>query len=187
MKKVKDGEYLYIPNYFSENECVYIFTTLLEEIRWKQEPIQLFGKKVLTPRLTAWYGEKSYAYSGRIFHPQAWTNTLIEIKKRIEKTIPINFNSVLLNRYRNGNDSVAWHADNEKELGINPVIASVSFGATRNFKLRHLQTKETIELLLSNGSLLIMQGALQHHWQHQIPKTKKIVGERINLTFRVIQ
>lgn len=117
----------------------------------------------------------------------SWTNTLIEIKKRIEKTIPINFNSVLLNRYRNGNDSVAWHADNEKELGINPVIASVSFGATRNFKLRHLQTKETIELLLSNGSLLIMQGALQHHWQHQIPKTKKIVGERINLTFRVIQ
>lgn len=105
----------------------------------------------------------------------------------MESIVDVIFNSVLLNRYRHGNDSISWHADNEKELGNNPVIASVNFGASRVFQLKHIETKEKITIELSHGSLLVMQGELQHFWQHQIPKTKKVVGERINLTFRVIQ
>ena len=108
-------------------------------------------------------------------------------KNKIEKHENISFNSVLLNRYRNGNDSISWHTDAERELGIRPIIASVSFGATRTFQLRHINTKEKLEIELTHGSLLIMQGELQHFWQHQIPKTKKVLGERINLTFRTIK
>jgi alkylated DNA repair dioxygenase AlkB len=111
---------------------------------------------------------------------------LLEIKNRIEPVAGLTFNRVLLNLYRDGRDSVSWHTDAEPELGRNPVIASVSFGASRKFQLRHLHTKEKIELELTHGSLLIMQGELQHYWQHQIPKTNKTVGERINLTFRVM-
>jgi alkylated DNA repair dioxygenase AlkB len=112
---------------------------------------------------------------------------LLEIKAKIEPIADVNFNSVLLNRYRNGSDSISWHTDAEKELGLNPIIASVNFGATRNFQLRHIETKEKIDIDLSHGCLLIMQGELQHFWQHQIPKTTKPVNERINLTFRVIK
>jgi alkylated DNA repair dioxygenase AlkB len=112
---------------------------------------------------------------------------LVSIKSKIEPIAKVDFNSVLLNRYRDGNDSISWHTDAEKELGINPIIASVNFGATRKFQLRHIKTKEKLEIELTHGSLLIMQGELQHFWQHQVPKTTQKVGERINLTFRVIK
>ncbi len=139
--------------------------------------------------MTAWYGDndKPYSFSGITLNPNNWTSELTEIKKKIETMCNVNFNSVLLNLYRNGQDSISWHTDAEKELGINPVIASVNFGATRKFQLRHIKTKEKIEIELTHGSLLIMQSELQHYWQHQVPKTNKAIGERINLTFRVIK
>jgi alkylated DNA repair dioxygenase AlkB len=111
----------------------------------------------------------------------------LEIKRKIEPLVSINFNSVLLNLYRDGNDSISWHSDTEKELGKNPIIASVNFGETRTFQLKHMNTGERIDLQLEHGSLLIMGGAMQHYWQHQVPKTKKIIDKRINLTFRVIK
>lgn len=140
-------------------------------------------------RLTAWYGDndKPYSFSGITLKPKSWNNELISIKEKIEPISKVKFNSVLLNLYRSGNDSISWHTDAEKELGVNPIIASVNFGATRKFQLRNNNTKEKIEIELTNGSLLIMQGELQHYWQHQVPKTNKVVGERINLTFRVIK
>jgi alkylated DNA repair dioxygenase AlkB len=149
----------------------------------------MYGKELLFPRLTAWYGDndKSYTFSGITLRPNDWTEELFEIKNAIEKETIDKFNSVLLNLYRSGNDSISWHTDAEKELGINPVIASVSFGDVRKFQLKHKETKEKIEILLTHGSLLIMQGELQHFWKHQIPKTKKTVKERINLTFRIIK
>ena len=150
--------------------------------------MNMYGKKTNFPRLTAWYGDddKSYSFSGITLQPLPWTNEIIDIKSKIEPIAKRKFNSVLLNLYRNGNDSISWHTDAEKELGINPIIASVNLGATRMFQLRHIQTKRKIEIELTHGSFLLMQGELQHFWQHQVPKTTKIVGERINLTFRVI-
>lgn len=148
----------------------------------------MYGKKVLFPRLTAWYGDndKPYSFSGITLSPNPWTKELQEIKNKISLHTSVNFNSVLLNRYRSGNDSISWHTDAEPELGINPTIASVNFGATRKFQLRHIKTNEKLEIELSHGSLLIMEGELQHFWQHQVPKTSKPIGERINLTFRLI-
>jgi alkylated DNA repair dioxygenase AlkB len=151
--------------------------------------MNMYGKKVAFPRLTAWYGDndKPYSFSGITLAPKIWTKELVDIKEKIEPVSKIRFNSVLLNRYRSGNDSISWHTDAEKELGRNPIIASVNFGATRKFQLRHIKTKEKLEIELTHGSLLIMQGELQHFWQHQVPKTSQNVAERINLTFRVIK
>jgi alkylated DNA repair dioxygenase AlkB len=151
--------------------------------------MNMYGKKIDFPRLTAWYGnnDKPYSFSGITLQPLPWTSEILTIKSKIEPIAKTEFNSVLLNLYRDGNDSISWHTDAEKELGINPIIASVNFGATRKFQLRHIKTKEKLEIELTHGSLLIMQGELQHFWQHQVPKTSKVVGERINLTFRVIK
>ena len=152
----------------------------------------MYGKENPVPRLEAWYGDsgKSYAYSGIRMEPNSWTPELQEIKKAIETESEIKFNSVLINYYRDGQDRVAWHSDDEKELGKNPVIGSVSLGAERTFKLRHKHYK-TNELkksiILKNGSFLLMEGTTQHHWMHEIPRTAKPIGPRINLTFRVIQ
>ena len=189
LTQITNGEYIYIPNFFGKAECDVYFKKLLEEISWKQESMNMYGKTLDFPRLTAWYGDndKPYSFSGIMLKPQTWTTTLLEIKKQIETKAQVHFNSVLLNLYRNGNDSISWHTDAEKELGINPIIASVNFGATRRFQLRHNTNNEKIELNLSHGSLLIMQGELQHYWQHQVPKTKQVVKERINLTFRTIK
>ena len=132
----------------------------------------------------------SYTYSGIQMNAKPWTNELLEIKKSIEPLARTQFNSVLINYYRDGRDRVAWHSDDEKELGLNPVIASISFGAERKFKLRHKRFKENQlkhEIILPNGSLLIMSGVTQHHWLHEIPRTAKPIGPRINLTFRVIR
>ncbi len=187
-KHIQNGEYLLINNFLSSIESKSIFNSLNETIKWKQESMNMYGKKVDFPRLTSWYGDndKPYSFSGMTLQPNNWTEDLLLIKSKIEPEANVKFNSVLLNLYRNGNDSISWHTDAEKELGKNPIIASVNFGAARVFQLRHIQTKEKIDLELTDGSLLIMKGELQHFWQHQVPKTSKTVGERINLTFRVI-
>ena len=185
----KDGEVLLHPNLFNTEECGQYFNSLTQEIDWNQEPITIFGKKVMQPRLTALYGDPftSYQYSGIRMKAKAWNPMLLDIKKRIEAIAKTKFNIALLNLYRNENDSMGWHRDNEKELGLNPIIGSISFGETRVFKLRHYfekQIKTSIEL--SNGSFLLMRGATQHHWEHSIPKSSKTLGTRINLTFRTL-
>ena len=185
---VDNGEYIYSPNFFSKTESDLFLKSLKENILWKQESMNMYGKKIDFPRLTAWYGDndKPYKFSGITLQPLPWTTVILAIKNKIEPQAKVIFNSVLLNRYRDGNDSISWHTDAEPELGKNPIIASVNFGDTRKFQLRHINTKEKLEIELSHGSLLIMQGELQHFWQHQVPKTTQNVTERINLTFRVI-
>jgi len=186
---LKDGELVYCPQFFPLPEANHYLHTLLSSINWQQESMVMYGKPVLFPRLMAWYGDagSSYSFSGKTYHPSPWTNELLQIKEAIAPLSGVDFNSVLLNRYRNGKDSMGWHADDEPELGINPVIASVNLGATRRFMLRHVKEGDKFELELQHGSLLVMKGALQHHWQHQVPKTTKVLAERINLTFRVVQ
>ncbi|MDT3404290.1 alpha-ketoglutarate-dependent dioxygenase AlkB family protein [Mucilaginibacter terrae] len=188
INKVANGEFCFFPSFFNKLESDDFFQVLRKNISWKQESMNMYGKKIPFPRLTAWYGDqdKPYSFSGLTLKPQIWTNELLEIRARIEPVANVRFNSVLLNLYRSGNDSISWHTDAEKELGINPVIASVNFGETRTFQLRHIKTKEKIEIHLTHGSLLIMKGETQHFWQHQIPKTSKVVRERINLTFRFL-
>lgn len=180
---------MFFPEFFSAEESKNYFENLIRSIAWQQDEIRMFGKLLPIPRLQAWYGDemKSYTYSGIKMTPNSWTKTLLAIKYRIESVCSETFSSVLLNRYRDGQDSMGWHADDEKELGQNPVIASVNFGATRTFQMRRKDDhKEKKVLELGNGSLLVMQGSTQHFWQHQIPKTAKEVGERVNLTFRRI-
>jgi alkylated DNA repair dioxygenase AlkB len=186
---LKDGELVYYPQFFTLPEANRYMQLLMTTVNWQQEGMMMYGKQVPFPRLMAWYGSagSSYAFSGKVYTPERWTDELLEIKDRITPVAGVDFNSVLLNRYRNGKDSMGWHADDEPELGINPVIASVNLGASRRFMLRHVKEGHKFELELQHGSLLIMQGVLQHHWQHQVPKTAKVLRERINLTFRVIR
>ena len=185
-----DGEVIFYPHFFSIQESECLFSDLYSSVKWKQDTIHFYGKKIPLPRLTGWYGDegKSYTYSGIEQHPDPWTPTLKLIKSKAEEISEVTFNSVLLNLYRDGKDSVSWHSDDEPELGENPIIASISFGATRRFSLKHKISKDyKIDINLLNGSLLLMKGETQHCWQHQIPKTSKFVEPRINLTFRVIQ
>jgi len=184
-----DGEAYLFSDFFTTQESYIFLAELKEQVSWKEEPIIIFGKKIMQPRLTAWFGDegKSYSYSGITMHPNAWNDTLLEIKSRVETQAGVAFNSALLNLYRYGQDSNGWHSDNEKTLGYNPVIASVSFGASRIFQFKHRNDKtKKANIALTHGSLLLMQGATQHHWLHCIPKTKKPVDIRINITFRVI-
>lgn len=185
----KDGEVLFIDNFFKRSYSDKMFDALSKSIQWGQESINIYGNQHNIPRLTAWYGDSGnpYKYSGISMNPIPWIDDLIDIKEKIKKIDSTEFNSVLLNLYRDGKDSVSWHSDDEDELGVNPVIASVSFGSSRIFKLRHLEDKTTKDIELSHGSLLIMRGETQHKWEHQIPKTSKKIGPRINLTFRVIK
>jgi alkylated DNA repair dioxygenase AlkB len=188
--KIKDGELYYDRFFFSNIEANKYFNLLKKEIQWQQDNIKIFGKIYPQPRLTALYANnnKSYSYSNIKMQPITFTPTLFDIKSKIEKRINSQFTSCLLNLYRNGQDSNGWHADNEKELGLNPVIASLSLGAERVFHMKHRNDKkEKVKINLTNGSLLVMRGRTQHHWLHQIPKTRKKVGERINLTFRIIK
>jgi alkylated DNA repair dioxygenase AlkB len=183
------GEVFYYPEFFSTQESHELFTELLNNISWRQEPIKLFGKEIMQPRLTAWYADKgvNYSYSGITMQALDWTESLIKIKTRVEQKSKSKFNSALLNLYRNGNDSMGWHRDNEKELGVNPVIASVSFGVSRKFQMRTYKEKtDLISLELRDGSFLLMQGESQPYWEHSVPKTKKIRGTRINITFRQV-
>lgn len=184
-----DGDVRYYPDFFSKAESDLFLERLKADIPWKQEPIRIFGREIMQPRLTAWYGDsdKVYHYSGIVMKIHPWASCLPEIKSRVEKLTQTVFTGVLLNYYRSGSDSMGWHRDNEKELGINPLIASVSFGITRLFQFRYYTDKKTkLDITLTHGSLLIMQGPTNHFWEHQLPKSKKATGERINLTFRTI-
>lgn len=180
----------YYPNFFDVNQSKLLFEKLLHEIPWQQDNITVFGKTHPQPRLTALFGNegKQYSYSNIIMKPHSWNPLLMFIKSEIEAVCNENFTTVLLNLYRNGKDSNGWHADNEKELGRNPIIASVSFGAERIFHLQHNSISDAKQkIILQNGSLLIMKDETQHFWKHQIPKTTKEIGPRINLTFRIIK
>ena len=160
-----------------------------KNIQWKQDSIRLFGKSIPLPRLTSWYGDsgKGYTYSGIKSEPNAWNKGLLYIKEHIEEVANIEFNSVLLNWYRDGEDHLHWHKDDEKELGKNPVIASVNFGEKRDFMVRSAHNhKCKFTVPLTHGSLLIMSGQMQHFWEHAVPKRKKVSKSRFNLTFRVI-
>ncbi len=185
-----DADVLFYEDFFSEEESNRYFDTLRETIAWEQQELKMFGKQIALPRLTAWYGDegKPYSYSGITHHPHRWTPELLEIKSKIESVADLAFNSVLLNLYRDEQDSVGWHSDDETELGENPVIASVSFGDVRQFQFKHkTNDSQRLALDLTSGSLLLMRGATQHHWKHRIPKSKQAKSERMNLTFRVIR
>jgi len=184
-----DAEIEYHPSLFNSEKANELFELLKNEIPWQHDEITVYGKKHLQPRLTSLFGNdgKPYGYSNIIMQPNRWNPLLMFIKNEIEVICNENFTTVLLNYYRNGKDSNGWHADNEKELGRNPIIASVSFGAERVFQLKHNVTNQRQNINLENGSLLVMKGTTQHFWKHQIPKSSKEIGARINLTFRIIK
>lgn len=184
------GDAVFFGSFFSTEESDRLLIVLEQETKWRQEKIKFYGKEIDIPRLTAWYGDsgKTYTYSGIRNEALPWTPTLALIKDRIEAVAGASFNSVLLNFYRSGKDGVAWHSDDEPELGPEPTIGSVSFGGTRcfQFKSKIRTDLDRVDLDLTHGSLLVMRGLTQRNWQHQIPKTKKPVSSRINLTFRKI-
>lgn len=176
-------------HFLTSEESDQLFSQLLENTPWKQRTQTIYDKKVLTPRLTAWYGddEKSYKLGGSEFEVNAWTPQLLSLKNKIEEAFGHEFNSVLLNLYRDNNDSVTWHRDKESRYGDRPVIASLSLGQTRKFdfrKLDHHQSRYSIPL--PHGSLLMMKGDLQESWEHRIAKSALHMKERINLTFRLV-
>ncbi|MBV9852134.1 MAG: alpha-ketoglutarate-dependent dioxygenase AlkB [Armatimonadetes bacterium] len=184
-----DAEIMFWPDFFPPEEGGALFRALREGTGWRQETVRMFGRPVAQPRLIAWHGDagKSYTYSGLTVHAEPWTPTLLAIKARVEPACGAAFNSVLLNLYRDGRDSVSWHSDDEPELGENPVIGSVSLGAARRFGLKHKEHAELRHSLeLTPGSLLVMRGPTQRHWRHQVPRTGRPSGPRINLTFRLI-
>jgi alkylated DNA repair dioxygenase AlkB len=185
-----DAEIIYYPHFFKKKEADVIFAQLINDIPWQQDDIRVYGKIHPQPRLTALFGNegKPYSYSNIKMQPHPWTMLLQKIKSYVESFTDTNFTTVLLNQYRDGKDGNGWHADNEKELGTNPVIASLSFGTERVFQLKHNSISGLKQnILLEHGSLLLMKGTTQHFWKHQIPKTAKPIGPRINLTFRVIK
>ncbi|WP_233357698.1 alpha-ketoglutarate-dependent dioxygenase AlkB family protein [Haloflavibacter putidus] len=185
-----NSKLIYYERFLDAPRANSLFGKLLAEIKWQQDKITLFGKTHLQPRLTALFSvkEKTYTYSGITMHPQAFPDYLYSILLELNKKFDTNFNTCLVNLYRDGADSNGWHADNEKELGKNPVIASISLGEIRKFKIKHnTLKKEKLDFWLESGSLLLMAGETQHYWKHQIPKTKKPVKPRINLTFREIK
>ncbi len=186
---MKDADVVYYPAFFNNLKAIDYFKTLYNTINWKQDHITLFGKTHLQPRLTAFFAENlnSYSYSNIVMKPNLFTPELLEIKTTVESHLKLEFTSCLANLYRDGSDSNGWHADNEKELGSQPIIASVSFGAERVFHFKHRHIKEEKrKFVLGDGSLLLMRGDTQKYWLHQVSKTRKNIGKRINLTFRII-
>jgi alkylated DNA repair dioxygenase AlkB len=183
-----DGELYLIKEFYRLPESDQLFTALETGLAWQEEAIFIFRRWVKVPRLMCWYGDPDayYCYSGVNHQPRQWTTTLQSVRATVEQQCQYAFNSVLANLYRGGKDSMGCHADDEKELGLNPVIASLSLGDQRLFKLHHKKRKETLNIILGHGDLLVMTGTLQHHWLHSIPKTRKFKTPRINLTFRKI-
>jgi alkylated DNA repair dioxygenase AlkB len=188
---IPGGELHYYPGAFTADESTALLAKLRDTVNWTRREIRLYGRRIMMPRLIAWYADPGveYEYSGQSSPHNDWTSELLAIKARVETISRHAFNGALLNFYRDGNDSMSWHSDDERSLGVNPVIASISFGATRIFQLRHRRERsiKPLTLALTSGSLLIMSGETQHHWQHRLPKTKKATGERINITLRRIQ
>ena len=186
---LQDAEILYFPDFLKDSLAKQYFNTFSQETPWRQDKLNFGGRSVPVPRLQAWFGDKRtrYSYSGLTLEPLPWTRPLEILRDKISELADTQFNSVLLNYYRNGQDSVAWHSDDETELGKEPIIASLSLGATRRFELKHKterQPKSVCEL--GNGSLLVMGKGIQGNWQHAIPKQPGITEGRINLTFRFI-
>lgn len=179
----------YHPGLFDEQESEALLNKFIVGSPWKQKVQKMYDKEVITPRLTAWYADaQTYDYTSlRRSKPNVWTPELLMIKQRVEVIAGVRFNSVLLNYYRDGNDSVAWHSDNEKALGKRPVIASVSFGQVRCFDIRSkADYREKYSIRLESGALMIMKGDLQVGWEHRVAKSVKPMGARVNLTFRVV-
>jgi alkylated DNA repair dioxygenase AlkB len=184
-----DAEARLWPAAFEPEEASQLLGELIAGIDWQQEEVLIFGQRRPVPRLVAWHGDPgaSYTYSGTPHDPLPWTETLDRIRSRVFALTGSGFNSVLLNLYRDGRDGMGWHADDEPELGRDPVIASVSLGAPRRFCFRHRRDRALkLDVTLSNGSLLLMSGATQHHWVHSVPKTALPAGRRLNLTFRTV-
>jgi alkylated DNA repair dioxygenase AlkB len=183
-----DGTVNYYGVILKSDEANFYYSALLNSIEWKNDEAIIFGKKYITKRKVAWYGDLpyEYAYSNTTKKALPWTNELLELKLRIEKESGEQFNSCLLNLYHNGDEGMAWHSDAEKDLKKNGAIGSLSFGAERKFSFKHKENKETVSVLLEHGSLLVMKNQTQSHWLHRLPPTKKIFQPRVNLTFRTI-
>lgn len=183
---MQQGNTVLYSRFLLTHEADKYFQQLRGSLAWRQDHIKLYGREVKIPRLQAWYGdaEASYQYSGLLMQPLPWTPPLSALKNRCEQQTQTQFNSVLANLYRDGQDSMGWHSDDEPELGSQPVIASLSLGQSRNFDFRHKHTGEKIRIPLHHGDLLVMSGSTQQYWQHGISKTRKVLSERINLTFR---
>ncbi|WP_428977327.1 alpha-ketoglutarate-dependent dioxygenase AlkB family protein [Thalassotalea euphylliae] len=179
---------IFEPQFYGMQQAQQLFEQLYQELAWRQDDIFVYGRQITIPRLQAWYGDnqQAYTYSGLTLNALPWTSTLAQVKQAVEAYSGCSFNSCLANLYRDGNDSVSWHSDDEAELGINPVIASVSLGAKRDFQLKHKAQSEKLTVPLNSGSLLMMAGETQHYWQHCIAKSKRVKSPRINLTFRQI-
>ena len=188
VSELDDADIEYLPNFIVHDDALNLYQQLINETQWRQEVIKVYGKSHPTPRLSCWMGDAglSYGYSHTRMEAVEWSSTLIEIKQKIEAATSTDFNSVLINNYRDGKDTNGWHSDDEPELGQNPIIASVSLGAPRDFHLRHKSKKSQYKMTLENGSLLMMRGRTQHFWQHHIPK-RAVAQGRINLTFRTIK
>ncbi len=184
----KDGAVNYYGNLLTAQKADYYLESLLNTIAWRNDEALIFGKRIITKRKVAWYGEKpfEYTYSNTTKLALPWTPELIELKNIAEQTSGETFNSCLLNLYHNGSEGMAWHSDAEKDLKKNGAIGSMSFGAERKFMFKHKQTKETIGLKLEHGSLLVMKDSTQTHWLHRLPPTTTIITNRVNLTFRTI-
>jgi alkylated DNA repair dioxygenase AlkB len=183
-----DGEVMYISSFYSNHQATELLNEFASYKQYKQREIILFGKRFKSPRLEAFFAKnkQSYSYSGNQLESNSFTPTIEALCKDIEVFTKTKYNSVLINVYRNEKDSNGWHSDDEKELGMDPVIASLSFGETRRIHFKHKTTKAKFFIDLEHGSLLIMKGPVQHYWKHQIPKSKKVLEKRINLTFRSI-
>jgi alkylated DNA repair dioxygenase AlkB len=184
-----DGTVNYYGKIFTGTEATHYFDRLLETIEWKNDEATIFGKKIITKRKVAWYGNQnfSYTYSNNTRLALSWTTELLELKQSIEKLTKATFNSCLLNLYHSGDEGMGWHSDDEKSLENNASIASISLGAERVFAFKHKNTKDTKSGTLEAGSLLVMKDETQLHWLHSIPKSKKVSRPRINLTFRTMK
>ena len=184
----KDGIVNYYGKIVAHSDSQNYLEILLTTIQWKNDEAKIFGRHIITKRKAAWYADSNfdYAYSGTTKIALPWTTELLKLKKIVEGLTGTTFNSCLLNLYHDGKEGMAWHSDDEKSLGKNTVIASMSFGAERKFSLKHKVSKETVSVMLENGSLLVMKGTTQTHWLHSLPKTVKVKSPRVNLTFRTI-
>jgi alkylated DNA repair dioxygenase AlkB len=184
----KDGMVNYYGKVLASKEADHYFNSLMQNILWENDEVIIFGKHIITKRKVAWYGDSdcSYTYSNTTKQALAWTKELSYLKQIVEELAETKFNSCLLNLYHNGNEGMGWHSDDEKSLGKNNTIASLSFGAERNFSFKHKRSKQIVSLVLEHGSLLIMKDATQTNWLHSLPKSKSVTQPRINLTFRTI-
>ena len=183
-----DGEVLYLGKVFNRKEVAQYYQTFLEKIPWKNDEAIIFGKHHITKRKVAWFGDNtySYKYSGVTKQAHIWTPELLQLKQKVEEHSATTYNSCLLNLYHDGGEGMGWHSDAEKTLLDNGTIASVTLGAERKFSFKHKESKQRIDVLLENGSLLLMKGTTQKNWLHRLPPTKKVFSPRINLTFRTV-